>query len=382
MVHAFRVRKEYILRLSVLQEGTPKRDETLKRKIETEYKGGTLEKSPGLEAKRPETTSSPKSGFGQTEVPASRQNETNSSDSKPSLADHKDISSGGLDTHFRLAQSLESYPLPLAFGYSLLTSKWEPRECYREQMRFAENILAFLASVSLALVQRCDYERIEIDPDKYWQGGISPGDWRDIVGRCSKIFATQQEHPLASYIQKLNIRSEKKGFGKDIAELIREKNDYKHDRGPVVEEDIIVASNEVQEKLDRCTESLAFFTEYPIRLVQDFDVSRHDDEFVLRCLRYTGDGPGFPHEKIAFHKALPRGDLFLDLGQQNWIPLYPFINAMNCPRCKFKEIYFIDGWDRKKSRVWLKSFERGHTEESYEIPKALKYWRDEQASLS
>lgn len=382
IVHAFRVRKEYILRLSVLQEDTPERDETLKRKIETEYKGNMLGKSSSLDTKLPGPTGLPKPDFSRSGAPAPHENEANSSNFKPPLVSHGGTSSGGLDTHFKLSRSLENYPLPLAFGYSLLTSKWEPRERYREQMRFAENILAFLASISLALVQKYGYKETEIDPDKYWQGGISPGDWRDIVGRCSKIFATQQGHPLASSIQRLNIRSEKKGFGKDIAELIREKNDYKHDRGPVVEEDIIIASNETQEKLDRCTESLAFFTEYPIRLVQDFDVSRHGDEFVLRCLRYTGDGPGFSHEKIAFHKALPRGDLFLDLGQQSWVPLYPFVNAMNCPRCKFKEIYFIDGWDRKKRRVWLKSFERGHTEESYEIPKALEDWKDKQSSLS
>ena len=62
---------------------------------------------------------------------------------------------------------------------------------------------------------------------------------------------------------------------------------------------------------------LASFTKYPIRLVQDFDVDRRNDDFVLNCLRLEGDGPGFPQEEISFPKVLPRGDLVLDLGEGN-----------------------------------------------------------------
>jgi hypothetical protein len=257
-------------------------------------------------------------------------------------------------------------------------SKWDPRDRYREQLRFAENILAFLASTSLALLRERGHVGTNIRPEEYWRGGISPGDWKDIIGRCSRVFAEREDHSLARSIQNLNIRSEKRGFGKDIAALIAEKNDYKHDRGPTVEEDIITASNELQERLDRCIQSLSFFTEYPIRLVQDFDVDRSGDEFVLKCLRYMGDGPGFPQEKVSFDRALPRGDLFMDLGDRRWAQLYPFITTMNCPRCKFREVYSIDWWDEKKGVARLKSFERGHTEESEGISGALAEWNLEE----
>lgn len=39
IVHAFRVRKEYLLRLEALQRGTPVRDAALRRRIDTEYTG-------------------------------------------------------------------------------------------------------------------------------------------------------------------------------------------------------------------------------------------------------------------------------------------------------------------------------------------------------
>src|SRR5688572_7844819 len=42
-----------------------------------------------------------------------------------------------------------SYPYLLAHGYGALMRGGDPRDLYKEQLRFAENILAFLASVSL-----------------------------------------------------------------------------------------------------------------------------------------------------------------------------------------------------------------------------------------
>src|SRR5215203_3619206 len=70
------------------------------------------------------------------------------------------------------------------------------------------------------------------------------------------------------------------------------KRDYKHDRGPTTEQHLIGASNESHERIEKCIQALSFFKEYPIRLVQDFDVDRYDDDSVLKCLRLTGDGPG------------------------------------------------------------------------------------------
>ena len=136
-----------------------------------------------------------------------------------------------------------------------------------------------------------------------------------------------------------------------------------------MEEDIVEASNEAHERMERCMEALSFFTRYPIRLVQDFDVDRRNEDFVLKCLRLAGDGPGFPQEKVSFPRALPRGDLVLDLGGGRWIELYPFVGASNCPHCRYRETYFIDRRDDRKGTVILKSFERGHTEEKKEIAR-------------
>lgn len=267
-----------------------------------------------------------------------------------------------------------SYPFPIAFGFRSLMSVVDHRDLYREQLRIAENILAFLASVSLALLREQDRQRAEIDLKEYWRSGISPGDWKDIVRRCSKVFAAYEDDPLASGISNLNIRSEKKGFGHDVAKLIQAKNDYKHDRGPTVSEDIAEASREIQERLKRCMEKLSFLSEYPIRQVEDFNVSRTGDQFYLKCLRYMGDHPSFPQEEVVFHKGLRRGDLFLDIDGHNWVPLYPFILPMVCSHCKARETYFVDLWDQRRGTVRMKSFERGHTMSNTGVAETLAKW--------
>ncbi len=270
-----------------------------------------------------------------------------------------------------LGRIADTYPLPIAYSWSLLQGIWDPRDRYREQLRLAENMLAFLGSVSLAILDDGDYERAQLDLRVPWQGGISFGAWKLIVQRCAKVFRSYRSNPLASDIRKLSIGSEDKVFGADVAALISARNNFHHGRGPVMEEDIVEASNEAQERLQRCMEALSFLTKYPIRLVQDFDVDRRNDDFLLKCLRLEGDGPGFRQEKISFPKALPRGDLVLDLGDGNWAQLYPFVVASNCPHCRYRETYFVDRWNDRKGTTLMKSFERGHTEERRDVSDTL-----------
>jgi hypothetical protein len=220
-----------------------------------------------------------------------------------------------------VASVRDQYPLPLAYSWSLLASLWDPRDRFKEQLRHAENMVAFLGSVSLALLDDQDYKEARIDIKAPLQRGISFGVWRSIAQKSAEVLQNK-DHPLASAICWLNIGSEVQGFGADVAALISARNDYHHNRGPQTIEELATASNEAQERLQRCMEALSFFTQYPIRLVQDFDFDRRSGEFLLGCLRLTGDGPGFPQERIRFPRPLPRSDLVLDLGSQNWVSLY------------------------------------------------------------
>jgi hypothetical protein len=380
--HAFMVRKDYLTRLEARLKESVRPDEALRRRLEREY---------ALEDEHTATSDDPA-----IETPAApevsvRRGEQGTDDASPSprsvpepasrSSEDRTVSSPEPEQQTVTDSISQDSPLPMAYGWSLIASLWDPRDRYREQLRLAENILAFLGSTSLALLSAHDRLDEKFDLRLYWQGGISPGHWRLIVQNATKALARDRQDPLAQHFRGLNVGSEKKGIGPDIGALIRAKNDYKHDRGPATERHLIDASNELQERIARCIRALSFFKDHPIRLVQDFDVDRHGNTFVLKCLRLVGDGPGFQQEKLEHPRALPRGDIFLDVGDQVWVPLHPFVVATNCPRCLYRETYFIDRWDDRKGLALMKSFERGHTADDEQVAAELALLVAEQYSV-
>jgi hypothetical protein len=265
------------------------------------------------------------------------------------------------------------YPFPIAYGYRLLASITNSTDLYKEQLRAGENILVFLASVAMSLVQPSDRASVELDVKKIWDGGASPGHWRDITGRCCKVLSTYKDHPLAASIVGLQITSEKRGFGMAAKKIITAKNDFKHDRGPKTDEELVSACKDFQETLQSCIKALGFFTEYPIRQVVDHDVTRNGD-VLLRCLALVGDHPGLPQEEVRYDKPLHKLDLYIDAGSVGWVALFPLLVARNCPSCKTRETFFLDKWDRDAGTSLRKSFERGHVEETKEVVEHMAPW--------
>jgi hypothetical protein len=266
-----------------------------------------------------------------------------------------------------------SYPYPLASEYRSLTAGGDPRDLYREQLRFAENILAFLASVSLSILKKEDRGKAGLDFKKYWAGGISPGDWKEIIQRCSKVFDKYKDVSLATAIRELNIGSEKKDFGHDVKELIMAKNDYKHDRAQTDLASMEYASIQVHEKLRRCMKALAFLTEYPILKVEQVDADPASGRFYLKCLRYVGADSDLPREERCLSKAPSEDELYLDLGDDTWVSLYPFMVPGSRLGSEATEIHFIDAWHAKKGSR-MKSFERGRAANDTGIAQSLMSW--------
>jgi len=265
------------------------------------------------------------------------------------------------------------FPHPLAYCYRLLAATSVPSELYGEQLRVAENILAFLGSVSLSLLQ--DPVELGASLEQFWQRGISPGDWREITGRCTSAFGEYEGHPLAQAILELDIRRTRRGFGKDIEYLITAKNDYKHDRGPKVEREYVEATEKTDEALGRCMERLAFFADHPIHRIQDVDPMRgRANQFRTKTLRYVGDHPGLQQDEFVKHEGLHKGDLYVSADGDYWVPLFPFMHVTTCPHCRTHETYFIDKWSASDEAAAMKSFERGHSEDSEEVAADLVAW--------
>lgn len=222
-------------------------------------------------------------------------------------------------------------------------------DSYKEQLRVGENILAFVASIAMSLIQAGDRGSTGLKVGEVWDKGASPRDWRDFIGRCCKVLGTYKDHPLASSIVGLHITAEKRGFGAAVQKLITTRNDFHHDHGsrPSTEEEFEAATKDLQQTLDGCIKALAFFTEYPIRQVVDFDMTRAG-EVKLRCLSLVGDHPGLPQEELKYRAPFTKRDLYIAAGDIGWVPLFPLLVARTCPTCKTRETFFLDRWNRKR----------------------------------
>jgi len=261
------------------------------------------------------------------------------------------------------------YPYPLVFPYRTLASLIHPRDQYTEQLRIAENILAFLGSLTLALIPPEEFSLSGLDLKSYWQGGISPGHWLEICRKGADILHKDGDNHLAIALWTLQKDKKQKQFRNKLEELVKMKNDLKHDRGPKVEEEFQAAASIASDLLRDVLYKLSFLTEYPLRLVSDVDLIRGTRRVNLRTLRYTGDHPGLLVEQCEYSELLKKGDLYIQLEVSRWVSLFPFITIHNCPNCKTHETYFVDYWEDQKAR--LKSFERGHTQDSHEVAVEL-----------
>ncbi|MBT3190071.1 MAG: N-6 DNA methylase [Anaerolineae bacterium] len=273
------------------------------------------------------------------------------------------------------------YPFPIAFSYRTLNSIHEISEKYTEQLRVAENLLAFLANIGIALCQASKV--LQSDKNKNltatsliekFGGGISPGDWQSMAYSSGVLLKEVDDYALAKSFSSLWFKGtgrKASAFTKDTNRLAVLKNDHKHDRGPKISSEYEKYSTEVQTILDRCYEALSFMVKYPMRSMEALDIDWRTKDAVLDTLVYIGDHPGLRKERVSYHEPLPKGLLYLELQKDIWIPLYPFISVQICPSCKTRETYFVDRWDHSGSKVKLKSFERSHIHESNEDAKKV-----------
>lgn len=271
-------------------------------------------------------------------------------------------------------QIRNTYPYPLAYAYRTLDAIPDLRGRYQAQLRVAENFLAFLGSLGLALVldlQKGEQlapsnETFESYIKKLWSAGISPGDWQDLGRRSGKVLRGLNAHPLANSFADLWFKGKSKkesDFAKLTKRLVELKNDDKHDRGPKIDAQYLTGIRDLEEHLEQLYRGVAFLTQYPIRLIEDLDIDPFTRKAIIRTLVYVGDHPGLKQETLKLSKPLPKGRLYIEKSEGDWALLSPLMTVNTCGHCQARETYMIDSWSGD-SKIRLKSFERGHTKES------------------
>lgn len=264
------------------------------------------------------------------------------------------------------------YPYPIANPYRTLECITEASEKYKEQLRLVENLLALLAGLSLAITAPNDPSIVSVLKSSIMTG-VSVGHWRELIRKCSAIWreSSTKDIPLAKAILDLRVELVERGFGKAIEQLVRARNDFAHHRGPTAESQIEKETVRLAELLSVAIEQTAFLCDYPMKIVRSIDVLP-SGSIKMICLKATGDHPALRQEELRMNRGFPKGQLILNAGNNNWLSLYPFLTQDICPKCGSMEIYLLDKWKFDKNIIYLRSFERGHTQESTAISDALK----------
>jgi hypothetical protein len=265
------------------------------------------------------------------------------------------------------------FPYPLGTGYRQLNDFVSGAQRYKELLRLAENMLAFLGALSLALLDAAHLrqlgESLGQSPLGFWQGGISPGDWLALMIHASRKLRDQDDNLLSHHLGGLQLQRENKGLGKVLRVLIKAKNDYKHDRGPSVESEYKLACLSVTDLLAQAFDTLAFLPEHRLLRVQDVNPQRRGHMADVVFLRCMGGTPGFLTEQWVYSPTVRKGDLYIETAPQELASLYPFVHTATCAQCKVSEFYFVDRLDSQRHAdkpaergyvAGLKSFDRGH----------------------
>lgn len=281
------------------------------------------------------------------------------------------------DLNFRIRNF---YPYPIAYGYRVAAAAASDMETFREQLRFAENVLAFLATLSLGLIEVDDRASLHVDLLRVWQGGISPGTWRDIMVKANAVLTAYSASPIAQSVVRLRPHTDRRGtFGGAAHKLIGRLNDWKHNRIEADDETIRGLVKDNKSELETMVSALGFLCDYKLRRVDETDASRDGTSLTVGSTLLRGDHPALAREVVEVGAsevgaALHRGDVYVVLDSGEWRSLYPFMQMIRCSRCHTPEVYFIDRATRDFSSVTLKSFERGHSEECGDTAEAVKQW--------
>jgi hypothetical protein len=265
-----------------------------------------------------------------------------------------------------------NYPYPIANPFRALDSITNASEKYKEQLKLIENLLALLAGICLSISAQNE-PKILADLRDYVSHGVSMGHWREIIRKCVTAWksSSAKEIPLAKSISALRIELTERGFGKAVEQLIRARNDFAHHRGPTAESQLELETVRLGEFLKDAIKLTEFLCEHPIRIVKAIDVLP-SGAIKMTCLKAIGDHPVLRQEELCLGRGFPKGHLILDTGDSNWLSLYPFLTQDICSSCGTMEIYHLDKWRYEKDRIQVRSFERGHAQESTAISHVLK----------
>ena len=261
------------------------------------------------------------------------------------------------------------YPFPIAWGYRGLQTEQEETSIREELKRVAENLLAFLACVGLALLQKenaiagDDKGLTRTTLQRRFRSGMTFGDWQKTAFQCAKLLRSCGTSDLASEYASIWFSSAESKKTSDFYQLTKElvemRNTDSHGRGATLVERRNRAQK-LQKKVDVAYDTVSFFVKYPMHLVTDIDQPFGQDRFVVTSLAYVGDHPHMQEQETRVSDPVTKRILYIEAGSGQWVPLHPWITASYCTECKSRETFLVDQADVEAGRYRFRGFENGH----------------------
>lgn len=268
----------------------------------------------------------------------------------------------GRDADDLSEQVRRKFPYPIAYRWRLadaLLSGKPSRESYLAVLDAAEQLLAYLANVALALAWGSGIEIRSIESiRRNLDSGRGPGmgDWIAVLnefgGRSFSDIDKKIGTPdFRNYcLDESAIRAR--------SNLSKRRNDEAHGRR-VEYGDLLEQSMEAKEELLLLLQGARFLIDLPLLLIKSTSWDTLSGKAHLQFQNLAGDHPVVREGRmLAGTPAIESGSLYLRGLDGALHLLRPFLIAQNCPQCHNLSIFHVDRWG--EGEAVLKSIENGH----------------------
>lgn len=255
------------------------------------------------------------------------------------------------------------YPLPIAYRWRVLEaarSHGTTRETYTAAIDAAEQALAFMANVGLALAREIGkpVSAAAAIKSRLARGqGTSMSDWCNVLdelaGRAfSRIDNAISTPEFRSFCAEPEVKTARQ-------DLLRRRNDEAHGRRAELI-DLGGAITDALVSLDTLNRSLAFLLDNPLVVARRLHWDTIRTNGALEYQQFAGDHAVVPiREMSVTTPTIEAGSLYLLDSKHSLHLLRPFLTGANCQRCGNFSVFCVD--HRANGALTIKSLEHGHS---------------------
>lgn len=255
------------------------------------------------------------------------------------------------------------YPHPLALRWRIIEAASEDdrrsERHYREILNAGEVLLAYLASVGLALARKAGEPVRALEPvkDGLSRGrGPTLGDWvailQEISGRrFSKVDDLLGLPDFRQFISQPSVSD-------CVRDISSRRNDESHVRG-VDLIDLPAAVSDATESLTQLLGAADFLIDMPLVISENDEWDELTQRGRVSYRQLSGDHPIVPLQSMLSDSRVEKNSLYVLDTERRLHLLRPFLHGMHCPVCRTLSTFHVDRVSPEGPI--LKSLEHGHT---------------------